>query len=121
MEELVGRLQEEIRYLRGRVARLERENALLKAAIKREAAEIIYGRDGGHRDLDGLERVLYAIVVRHLHVYGKPPSYRDIIKAYFSAYPSHVSPETVTRTLRKMREKGVLFSPSNGYFTVKLE
>jgi len=114
--EFIKHLREEINFLRKRVAKLEEENALLRNALAQKVDDL----EPTYREIeDRLDRLKTHILkaIRFLiRSRKRPVNYEEIIKAVQVRYPFKIKAETITRTVRKLKEEGYLFSPKKGYF-----
>lgn len=121
-QKLIEQLQKTIRYLQTQLDKLRRENELLKNAVHQIASEY----EPRYRDLEkrfkAIEKQVMQIIIFLIKTRRKPITYEDIIKAYRARYPFKIKTETITRCVRRLKEKGYLFSPKRGYFMLtKLE
>jgi len=121
-QKLIEQLQKTIRYLQTQLDKLRRENELLKNAINQVVSE----NEPRYRDLEkrfkAIEKQVMQIIIFLIKTRRKPITYEDIIKAYRARYPFKIKTETITRCVRRLKEKGYLFSPKRGYFMLtKLE
>ena len=121
-QKLIEQLQKTIKYLQTQLDKLRRENELLKNAINQVVSE----NEPRYRDLEkrfkAIEKQVMQIIIFLIKTRRKPITYEDIIKAYRARYPFKIKTETITRCVRRLKEKGYLFSPKRGYFMLtKLE
>ena len=108
--------RDDVNFLRKRVAKLEEENALLRNALAQKVDDL----EPTYREIeDRLDRLKTHILkaIRFLiRSRKRPVNYEEIIKAVQVRYPFKIKAETITRTVRKLKEEGYLFSPKKGYF-----
>jgi phosphoenolpyruvate carboxylase len=117
-DDFIKYLQNEINYLRAKVAKLEEENHLLKNAL----AEKVEENEPTYRELeesfDRLKKLVFETIRTLIIQYKRPLTNDEIIKAFKAKYTFQVKAETITRLVRKLKEEGYLFSPSKGYYMV---
>jgi len=107
---------EYISFLQAKVARLEKENAVLKAALTRQTIEA----EKSYRDLqekfDRISKLVLDVVVNLVKVWKRPCSYDEIIRAFQARHPRLAKAETISRRVRELVTKGYLTSPERGKF-----
>jgi len=115
-QRLIEQLQKTVAYLQRRVNELRRENELLRNAVRQIADEF----EPMYRELEkkfrAIEKQVLRVVIDLIKRFRRPVTYEEIIKAYKVRHPFKVKTETITRTVRKLKEKGFIFSPKKGYF-----
>jgi len=116
-EEIIAQMRDEINFLRARVAKLERENELLRAALTGQVIEA----ERKYADLidqfDRITKLIYKTIVYLVKIHKRPVTYDEIIKCFRARHGSiDVKTETITRCVRRLREQGFLHSPKQGYF-----
>ena len=115
-QRLIEQLQKTIQYLQKRVDELRRENELLHNAVYQIADEF----EPTYRDLEkkfkAVEKQVLRVVIDLVKRLRRPVTYDEIIRAYKVRHPFKVKAETITRTVRKLKEKGYIFSPKKGFF-----
>jgi len=121
-QKLIEQLQKTIRYLQTQLDKLRKENELLRNAVRQIADEY----EPRYRDLEkrfkAIENQVFRVIIDLIKRFRRPVTYEEIIKAYRARHPFNVKVETITRTVRKLKEKGYLFSPKKGHFMLtKLE
>lgn len=116
-EELINKLRDEISFLRARVAKLEEENALLKAALTGQVVEAEKKYADLIEEFDKVAKLIYKTIVYLVKVYKRPVTYDEIIRCFRARYSFiDVKTETITRRIRELKEQGFLRSPKQGYF-----
>ena len=114
--EFIRQLREEINFLRKRVAKLEEENTLLRNALLQKADDLEPTYRELEEKLDRLKTHVLKAIRFLIRSRKRPVTYEEIIKAVKTNYPFKIKSETITRTVRKLKEEGYLFSPKKGYF-----
>ena len=112
-------VREELNFLRKENANLRAANELLRAAFTGRIRE----NEPRYRELEKsfnrLERLVFKAVKHACNVHRRPVTNDEIIKCFFSKYPflkGDVKTETVTRRVRRLKEKGFLMSPKRGFY-----
>lgn len=113
----VSKMMDRINFLERRNAELERENAELRRALRRDLAEQTVAYREIESRLDALEKPILKLVLERCRSLQRPISYEEIIKSFRAHYPMvKAKTETITRRVRKLKEKHLLVSPSRGKF-----
>jgi len=117
-------VREELVFLRKENANLRAENELMKAVFSGRVRR----NEPRYRELEKsfnrLERSVFKAVKHACNVHRRPVMNDEIIKCFFSKYPflkGDVKTETVTRRVRRLKEKGFLVSPNRGFYCPKME
>jgi len=111
-----------ISFLQKRIAKLEKENLMLRRALLRETAEIDRTYQDIKDKLEPLKATVLKAVINSIRVHQRPVNYEEIIRSFRSGFPFiRAKTETITRMVRRLREEGILFSPKQGFFYVNKE
>ncbi|RLI41379.1 hypothetical protein DRO59_07155 [Candidatus Bathyarchaeota archaeon] len=117
-----------IRFLEAKVAKLERENTLLKAALTRTTIKA----ERSYRDMestfDRLSKQVLETVCYLVKTFKRPATTEEVIKAFKNKYFQDISSETISRRLRYLRDGDwckhkfgvnhpLLHSPQKGLWT----
>jgi len=118
LKDLVNRQARLIDYLQREKSRLEREIALLRKALLRDLQDQTVSYRDLEPQLDRLEKPILRLILDLCKQFRRPVSYEEILRAFRTRYPflNSVKTETVTRRVRRLKEKGLLTSPQRGYF-----
>jgi len=118
LERIVNSLRDTIKYLQTQLDKLRRENELLRNAVYQIADEFEPTYRQLEKRFNSIERVVMRIIIDLIKRFKRPVTYEDIIRAFRARYAINVKTETITRTVRRLKEKGLLFSPKKGYFMI---
>jgi len=111
-----------ISFLQKRIAQLEKENLMLRRAIMREASDMEKTYQDIKDRLDRLKSTVLKAIIISIRIHQRPVNYEEIIKSFRTNFPFiKAKTQTIMRTVRKLREEGVVFSPKQGYFYVNKE
>jgi len=109
---------ERIQFLENRVAILEKENMVLKAALTHQTIEAERTYRDNIGKFDQLSRQVWETVAHLNKVWVRPMTYDEIVKAFQREYPNVAKGETVCRRIREMVEQGWMETPIRGSFIV---
>jgi len=111
-----------ISFLQKRIAKLEEENLMLRKAIMREASDMEKTYQDIKDKLELLKATVLKAIINSIRVHQRPVNYEEIIKSFRTGFPFiKAKTQTIMRTVRKLREEGVVFSPKQGYFYINKE
>ena len=119
LSRLVNQQADTIKFLQRRVERLEREVTLLRKALLKDLEEQTVNYREIQDRLDRLEKPILKVVLDLCRRLGRPVTYDEIIRACRVSrlfFLRDVKTETITRRVRRLKEKGLLRSPARGYF-----
>jgi len=115
-QKLIEQLQKTIRYLQTQLDKLKKENEMLKNAVYQIASEY----EPRYRDLEKkfktIEKQVLRVIIDLIKRLRRPVTYEEILRGYRARYHFNVKTETITRCVRRLKEKGHLFSPKKGHF-----
>ena len=107
-----------IRFLESRVAELEKENFVLKAALTGQTIEAERSYRDNIDKFDQLSRQVWQVVAHLTKVYRRPVSYDMIVKSFQTRHPKVAKGETICRRVRELVEQGWMATPQRGLFIV---
>ena len=117
-EKLIQTLRDTIKFLRTQLEKLQRENELLRNAVYQIADDFEPTYRQMQKRFKSLEKIILRIIIDLIKQFKRPVTYEDIIRAFRARYGIPAKTETITRTVRKLKEQGIIFSPKKGYFMI---
>ena len=133
LEEIKG-LREDLAKLSNELKKVYRENSKLKSdlkyykekceelqnTLKRYNIEVKLDLKEVLKTYDRLKKKIIEAILDLTQRDARPPHYNDIARYITNRCP-YYSIETINRTLRKMKEEGLLFSPSKGRYYLNVD
>lgn len=120
-DELISEQARMIVHLQVKLAKLEKLVEMLRKALRRDLeVQTVIFRDIGDK-LERLEQPILATVIALSKQYERPVTYAEIIKGFNARHPFiEAKPSTISRRVRKLREKGYLMKHDRDSFYPKL-
>lgn len=105
-----SRLRGEVRYMREKVQDIENTLRWRNVEVRQRMEDV-------EKYMGRMESQVIRAILDLTQRDGRPPHYNDISRYVTNRNP-RVSVETVNRCVRRMKEKGLLFSPGRGRFYI---